>query len=142
MGFKQCEFCRKPYEDMGKSVCGECLLKLDEDFIKIREYLYEHDSDGIEEVSEETGVPRKTIFYLLKEERLIVGDDNGSVNGILTCEACKRPIATGRMCGGCKKAVVKELNESVSSYSMPRRVVVQDDEEPESIKGVAKLQLK
>ena len=141
MGFKQCEFCRRPYEDMGKRVCGECLLKLDEDFIEIREYLYDHDRAGIEEVSEATGVSRKSIFYLLKEERLIVGDENGSVNGILKCEACKKPIPTGRMCAGCKKAVITALNESVSAYNLPRRVVA-DDDEMESIRGVAKLQVK
>jgi len=142
MAFKQCEFCRRPYEDMGKSVCGECLLKLDEDFVKIREYLYDHNGAGIEEVSEETGVSRKVIFYLLKEERLIVGDENGSVNGILKCESCKRPIPTGRMCGSCKKEVVKSLNDSAGSYSVPRRIVVEDDVEIESLRGVAKLQLK
>ena len=140
MGFKQCEFCRRPHEDMGKGVCGECLLKLDQNFVDIREYLYDHEGAGIEEVSEETGVSRKAIFYLLKEERLIVGDENGCVNGILKCESCKRPIPTGRMCAGCKKEVIKTLNDSIRTVSLPRRV--EEDELEEALRGVAKLQVK
>jgi len=125
---------------MGKGVCGECLLKLDQNFVDIREYLYDHEGAGIEEVSEETGVSRKAIFYLLKEERLIVGDENGCVNGILKCESCKRPIPTGRMCAGCKKEVIKTLNDSIRTVSLPRRV--EEDELEEALRGVAKLQVK
>jgi len=141
MEFKQCEFCRRPYPHMGKSVCSECLIKLDEEFVEIREYLYDHEGAGIEEVSEATGVPRKSIFYLLKEERLIVGDENGCVNGILKCESCKRPIPTGRMCSGCKKEVISALNESIGAYKLPKQVIEEDEVEI-SIKGLAKLQVK
>jgi len=126
---------------MGRRVCGECLLKLDEDFIKIREYLYDNEGAGIEEVSEETGVSRKSIFYLLKEERLIVGDENGVVNGLLTCESCKKPISTGRLCGGCKKEVIKALNDSVAPLPLPKKLMEEPPEE-ESFKGIAKLQVK
>ena len=140
MEVKQCEFCRMLYQSPGNRLCNDCLIKVDEDFIKIREYLYEHDGAGIEEVSEATEVPRKSIMYLLKEERLLVGDENGSSGGILKCEACKKPINTGRMCAECKKEVLSAMQESVSSYSRPIRRVEEKSED--SIKGVAKLQLK
>ena len=140
MEVRQCDFCRMPYQSTGKKICGDCLLKLDEDFIEIREYLWEHDNAGIEEVSEATGVSRKTIMYLLKEERLIVSDESGSGGGILTCESCKRPIRTGRMCAGCKQEVLSAIQESVAVVSRPKRKP--DRAEEESIKGVAKLQLK
>ena len=118
----------------------ECLLKLDEDFIEIREYLYEHENAGIEEVSEATGVSRKSIFYLLKEERLLVGEDNENVSGILTCESCKKPIRTGRMCVFCKKEVITALNESIKIVRLPKPV--EEDIEEKSIKGLAKLDTK
>jgi len=139
MQVKQCEFCRMPH--LGNRLCADCLLKLDEDFILVREYLYDHDGADIEEVSAETGVSKKTIFYLLKEERLLVGDENGRANSILTCESCKKPIHTGRMCTGCKKEVMTALQQSVSAVKVPKQVVY-DDVEEVSIKGVAKLQLK
>ena len=141
MEVRQCDFCRMPYQSAGKKICGDCLLKLDEDFIEIREYLWEHDGADIEEVSEATGVSRKSIMYLLKEERLIVGDDTGRGCGILTCESCKKPISTGRMCANCKKEVMSAIQESIGTVSRPRRRQEPVAEE-KSIKGVAKLQLK
>ena len=140
MDVRQCDFCRMPYQSTGKKICGDCLLKLDEEFIAIREYLWEHDLAGIDEVSEATGVLRKSILYLLKEERLIVGDDNGYGGGILVCESCRKPISTGRMCAGCKKEVLSAIQESVGPVSKPRRRP--EPYEEENFKGVAKLQLK
>ena len=137
MGFKQCEFCRRPHKDMGKGVCVECLLQLDEDFIEIREYLYEHENADIEEVSEATGVSRKSIFYLLKEERLLVGEESEQASGILKCEACKKPIRTGRMCVFCKKEVITALNDSIKIVKLPKPV--EEDSAEKSIKGLAKL---
>jgi len=130
-----------PYQSVGKKICSDCLQKLDEDFIVIREYLYDHDGAGIEEVSEATGVTRKTILHLLKEERLLVGDENGNGCGILTCESCRKPIRTGRMCANCKKEVLTAIQQSVSAVKPPkqsRREILEE----ESIRGVAKLQLK
>ena len=141
MEIKQCEFCRMPYQSIGKKICGDCFAKLDEDFITIREYLYEHDRAGIEEVSEATGVSRKSILYLLKEERLLVGGDNGDVGGFLKCESCKKPINTGRMCASCKKQIISEMNESISAISIPKKKE-KEVEEDESMDGVAKLSLK
>ena len=140
MGFKQCEFCRRPHKDMGKGVCAECLLQLDEDFIEIREYLYEHENAGIEEVSEATGVSRKSIFYLLKEERLLVGEESEQASGILKCESCKKPIRSGRMCVFCKKEVISALNESIGIVRLPKPV--EDEIEVKSTKGIAKLSTK
>ena len=142
MEIKQCTFCRMPYQSTGSRICGDCAKKLDEDFICIREYLYEHDGAGIEEVHEATGVSRKSIFYLLKEERLIVGDENGCVNGILTCEACKKPISTGRLCASCKNEVLSAIQESVGPVRRPKKMVVKEENEEVPFKGVAKLQLK
>ena len=140
MDVKQCEFCRMLYQSPGKKLCGDCIIKLDDDFLKIREYLYDHDGAGIEEVSEATGVSRKAIFYLLKEERLIVGNEDGEANGVLTCESCKRPIHTGKLCAGCKNEVLTALHQSVSAVRKPPQRPKETSEE--SFKGVAKLSLK
>ena len=140
MEIRQCDFCRAPYQSHGNKLCRECLIKLDEDFILIRDYLYEFEGAGIEEVSEATGVSRKTIMLLLKEERLIVTDDKGYSGGILKCETCRKPINTGRICASCRKEIQSAIQESVSVVKRPKRIKEETNEE--SIKGVAKLQLK
>jgi hypothetical protein len=115
-------------------------MKIDEDFFLVKEYLYEHDRAGIEEVSEATGVSRKSIMYLLREERLLVGDDGGGNVGILTCESCRKPINTGRMCKSCKNEVIKVMNQSINVAPRPKQKTPSNEEK--SIKGAAKLQLK
>ena len=143
MQVRQCDFCRMPYQSAGNKLCNDCLKKLDEDFILIREYLYEHDNAGIEEVSEETGVSRKTIMHLLKEERLTVGDKGGDGGGILKCESCRKPINTGRMCASCKKEVLSAMQESVGAVAPIKRPKQSErNAEEDNIKGVAKLQVK
>ena len=142
MEIKQCEFCRVPFQTQGNRLCNDCFAELDKDFITIREYLYEHDNAGIDEVSEATGVPRKIILYLLKEERLLIGDENGSGCGFLTCESCKKPINTGRICAGCRKEVLNAIQQSSGGVVSKPKQVHRETVEEESIKGVAKLQLK
>jgi len=115
-------------------------MLLDSAWFLIRDYLYENGNAGIEEVSAATRVSKKYIMYLLKEERLLVGDENGDVGGFLKCESCKKPIRTGRMCGSCKNQIISEMNESVSAISIPKKKV--EEVEEESTDGVAKLQLK
>ena len=142
MEVRQCDFCRMPYQSYGSKICPDCVIKLDVDFFTIKEYLYEHDGAGVEEVSDATGVSKKSILFLLKEERLLVGDDKGNVGGFLKCESCKRPINTGRMCAGCKNEVLAAIQESVAPVNRPKRNVVDREPAEENIKGVAKLQLK
>ena len=141
MEIRQCDFCRMPYQSLGNKICKDCLTKLDEDFIKIKEYLYENDGAGIEEVVEATGITKKAIMHLLKEERLIVGSDTGDIGAILKCESCKKPIRTGKMCADCKKEVMTVIQQNVSAVPLPKKKKEEDKEEV-SIKGAAKLQLK
>jgi len=129
-----------PFQSFGGKVCKDCLQQFDEDFMKIKDYLYDNEGAGIEEVSEETGVSKKTIMYLLKEERLLVGDKDSDGGGFLTCELCKKPIRTGRMCYSCKKELTMELQQSISVVKAPKPK--KEETEEVSIKGVAKLQVK
>ena len=140
MEVKQCEFCRVPFHSYGSRICKDCLIRMDEAFFRVRDYLYEHDRAGIEEVSHATGVTKKAIMYLLKEERLLVGDDKGDVGGFLRCEACKKPINTGRMCKGCKNQVLSEMQQVVTVPKKQKEI--KSETEDESMDGVAKLSLK
>ena len=140
MEVKQCDFCRVPFQSYGSKICKDCMQKMDEAWFLVRDYLYENDRAGIEEVSYATGVSKKAIMYLLKEERLLVGDENGDVGGFLKCEACKKPINTGRMCKSCKNQVLSEMQQVVTVVKKPKQV--KKEEEEESMDGVAKLSLK
>jgi predicted amidophosphoribosyltransferase len=119
MDIIQCSFCKKPFQSFGGRVCNNCHEKIDKDFITVREYIYENKRADMDKISEETGVPKQIILYLMKEGRLIIDDPDGGKQGILFCEVCKRPINTGRMCKDCKGKVSTTMQKNIEIRSSP-----------------------
>jgi len=133
MNIMQCSLCKKPFQSYGGKICGECLVKLDEDFIKVRDYLDDHKNAGFEKITEDTGVPKQSILHLLKDGRLIIEDPEAT--GILLCEVCKKPISTGRMCKDCKNSVANTMQKNID-IRKPQAVPQNDSP---SFKGAAKV---
>ena len=134
MNIIQCILCRKPFQSIGGKVCESCNEKLDEDFRVVRDYIYEHKRADIDKVAEETKVPKQHILYLLKQGRLIIEDPAGG--SLLSCEVCKKPISTGKMCDECKKQLAVTMDKG-----MPAKEPVQKpkDEREQNLKAAAKL---
>ncbi|ADQ41183.1 Flagellar operon protein YvyF [Caldicellulosiruptor acetigenus I77R1B] len=102
MDVRNCRRCGKIYLYDGSPICPQCRKEEEEDFKKVKEYLYDHPGATLPEVSNATGVSPEKILRFLKEERLeIVGESNI----ILECERCGKAIKTGRLCDECKKEV-------------------------------------
>jgi len=127
--------CKKPFQTYGGKICGNCLERIDKDFIVVRDYIYEHKKADMDTIAEDTNVPKAIIMHLLKEGRLTIDDHDGD-SGILFCEVCKKPINTGRMCRDCKDKVATTMQKNVTSK--PPASAMQHDSR--SIKGSAKLQ--
>ncbi len=108
--FKKCKSCGKIFSNMGRPICPECIKKQDEEFTKVRKYIYDNPTVKVEDVAEETEVPLKTILQFLKEGRLQLK----SADGLLACEKCGIAITTGTMCENCKKNLASALQSSVA----------------------------
>jgi len=109
---------------------------MDQDFITVRDYIYENKHADIDKASEETGVSKKVIMYLLKDGRLIIEDSEGGGGGMLFCEVCRKPINTGRMCKDCKDKVANTMQKSIST-GKPQQAASSKDSTP--LRGTAKL---
>ena len=120
MNIIQCNFCKKPFHSLGGKICTECNRKIDEDFIKVRDYIYEHNDTNIDKVAEETEVSKQVIVHLLKEGRLTINDGQGGGAGMLFCEVCKTSINTGRMCDSCKEKLTSAMNKNITSGKSPQ----------------------
>lgn len=107
----QCKKCSKLYQSFGNApYCPNCMEALEKSFELVKDYVYEHPLANAVEISQETGVPERDIFYFLKEGRLSVSENNG----LLLCENCGRSIMTGRYCEACQKKLERELQSSIS----------------------------
>ena len=133
MNIIQCTFCKKPFQTLGRRICGECLEQIDKDFITVRDYIYENKHSDMDKVSEETGVSKQIILHLLKEGRLILDDDTGG-GGVLFCEVCRKPISSGRMCKDCKGKVSLTMQKNITARPAGSR-----SGDQQNFKGSAKL---
>jgi len=131
MNILSCKYCRKPFASLGGRICPDCLEQIDRDFIKVRDYIYEHKQTNIDIVAEETEVPKQIILHLLKEGRLIIDGPSGEGGGVLFCERCKKPINTGKLCKDCAEKASALMEKSVTGQK--------SSADGPSIKGSAKL---
>lgn len=96
----RCAVCGKLFHSLGTNICAPCSEQVDKDFLKVRDYIYSATENvGLKEILESTGVPEKTVLYLMKEGRLT---QNGiKMEGSLKCAVCGAGIARGKLCSRC-----------------------------------------
>lgn len=111
MNIKNCTRCGKIYNYDGFRICPSCRRDDEQDFQKVKEYLYEYPGANISEVEEATGVDSKKIIDFLREGRLEVGEGS---NLVLECENCGVSIRTGRFCEKCASGLQRELGQAVA----------------------------
>jgi len=115
MDFKKCKLCRQSFFSYGSNLCPACHEQTEQDFIIVRDYLYDHpDRASVEEIVEATGVGKKIIIYLMEEERLIAKGSLSPANE-LRCRICGCPINSGNICESCKASLVKDLGQAATT---------------------------
>lgn len=120
MDVKSCRSCGKLFNYLaGPPICQSCKKKLEDKFIEVRDYIREHESATIQQISDDNDVSVKQIKQWVREERLVFTDK--SPVG-LSCETCGAMIRTGRYCNKCKNSMASDLKKM---YAMP--TAVQED---------------
>ncbi|MBC7216847.1 MAG: MerR family transcriptional regulator [Candidatus Caldatribacterium sp.] len=107
MTLARCKRCGVIFQKViDRDICPACLEKEEEEFQKVKEFFRQHPKARLEEVSEATGVDKKTILEFLKEGRLQVAEGLEPI-AELFCERCGKPISSGRLCDECRKKVAQ-----------------------------------
>lgn len=111
MELRNCAKCSRLFAYEGEELCSRCLgPEDDQDFQKVKNYLYDHPGATIIEVSEETGVGERKILRYLRESRIEIREAD---NMLLDCERCGASIQTGRFCNSCTVEMQKEFSAIV-----------------------------
>lgn len=114
MEVKSCRNCGRLFNYLqGQPICAACKQKLEEKFVKVRDYIRENDSASMKEISEANDVSVKQIKQWVREERLTFSSK--SAVGI-ECETCGAMIRTGRFCDKCKNNMANNLKQM---YAIP-----------------------
>ena len=110
MAVRNCKRCGKIFNyAAGQPICENCRKELEQDFQKVKEYIKENPNQGVKEVAEACEVPEGQIKQWVREERLEVSKGAG----VLNCEQCGEPIATGRFCEKCKANMTTNLTGAI-----------------------------
>jgi predicted amidophosphoribosyltransferase len=105
-----CAFCGRLFQSPGTNICPGCGDKLDRDFLVVREYIYEKETEDVslKDITENPDVSEKTVLFLIKEGRL--SERKILTEGRLTCAACGAAIARGRFCSKCLSILKAETS--------------------------------
>lgn len=111
---RNCKICGIVFQYTGFfDVCIDCRDHDENEFDKIRQYLYEHPCASIFEVANTLDITLKKIKYYLREGRLEILE---KINSFLDCEMCKQPIRSGRYCEECSKKAAPEPHDYIVFY--------------------------
>lgn len=115
MDVRNCRMCGKLYNYIGgayRGLCPDCIKKMEDKFVDVKEFINEHGTATISQVSEACDVSVKQIEKWVREERLCFASD--SPIGI-ACEKCGAMIKSGRFCDKCKSSMTNEFSNAYSS---------------------------
>ena len=121
MEVKTCRTCKRLFNYISGPVrCPACSEALEKRFQQVKQYIWDHKTATLQEISDENGVSVGQLRQWVREERLCFTDD--SPVG-LECESCGATIKTGRYCENCKG---KLSNSLMSAIDKPEKNVKKD----------------
>lgn len=110
---RNCRKCGRIYNYIGGApICPQCRESEEEDFKRVKNYLYENPGASITQVSTELEISIELIRRFLKDGRLEITNDDG--NMILECENCGKSIKSGRYCPECERNLTAGLRSAAN----------------------------
>ncbi len=122
MPIVNCPKCGKLFSNDIRPICDLCFKEEEEMFDKVRDFIKSNDSCTMAQVSEETGVSAKKIIKYIKEGRIEISK---GMSGEIKCEACDKPISTGKYCEMCAKKISDEVMEAFGKQQAPIKKATQ-----------------
>ncbi len=129
MEVRNCKKCGRMFNFVsGAPICPACKETMETKFQEVKEYVSEHKTASIVQISEDCEVEVNQIKRWVREERLEFAQD--SPIGI-PCENCGTTIRCGRFCEKCKNEMVNRLGEAIPK---PKQVELPKKKERENPK--------
>lgn len=114
MTLRNCTKCNRMFSGMaGQKHCSKCANELEDDFLTVREYVYDNPGSNVAAVADATGVEEALILKYLRQGKLeLKGDDVG-----YGCDKCNKTITTGKYCDACTFDLKKTLSAASASIA-------------------------
>ncbi len=109
---RNCKKCGRLFSANNDStfLCSRCNESIDDDFIKVREYIYDNPTSSVKDVSLSTGIPTESILKWIRDGKIILGEKSI----ISFCERCGEPLDDGgRFCPKCVRNLTDGLKQGL-----------------------------
>jgi flagellar operon protein (TIGR03826 family) len=117
LNLRNCKRCKNLFVSVGQLICPACVDEEEKQFELVKQYLDEYPKSTPSQISEGTGVPEEMIIEFIKRGRLVTVKTAVAYS----CELCRRPISTGRLCNNCKRRLEVQLRSSVERIKKQER---------------------
>jgi flagellar operon protein (TIGR03826 family) len=112
---RNCRSCGRIFNYIGGApICQACREKDEEDFKRVKDYLYDNPKASITQVSTDLDISIEKIRRFLKDGRLEIASDDGNL--ILECEKCGKSIKSGRFCQDCERNLTSGFRMAASQF--------------------------
>lgn len=110
---KICARCKRmfTYLGYGHFYCPTCRKVDEEDFSKVKNYIYDNGTASAQEVSEATGISLERINQYLREGRLEIPEGSPI---FIKCEMCSIDIRSGRLCPACASKLTHAMRVTMN----------------------------
>ncbi|MGX8796358.1 hypothetical protein ACR6HW_09780 [Fusibacter sp. JL298sf-3] len=117
-GLRNCKKCNRLFSAKeGEFLCSRCNDEVDDEFTKVREYIYDNPTSGVKDVSASTGVHVDVILKWIKEGRILLSERTP----ITFCERCGEPSDGARYCKKCVHELSVGLKSGIQEKSTTDR---------------------
>ena len=77
MDVRNCKKCGNLFDYTGNPVCPACEKQMEEKFLEVRQYIYDHPGASMPTVAEDMDIPIQQIKKWIRQERLCFTKDSG-----------------------------------------------------------------
>ena len=117
MEVRACRTCKRLFNYItGPVRCPACSEALEKKFQKVKQYIWDHKTATLQEISDDNDVSVGQIRQWVREERLCFTEE--SPVG-LECESCGATIKSGRYCENCKTKLGNTLMSVLPKEKAP-----------------------
>lgn len=107
-----CKKCGRLFQSKdGGALCSRCNHSVDDEFGKVREFIYENPTSSLKDVADGTGVETDAILKWIREGKIVLTSDSG----IRFCQKCGASVISGKYCPRC----VAELQQNLKLDPQP-----------------------
>ena len=108
---RNCKKCGKIFNYIGgEQTCSVCRQLDEDDFKRVKEYLYDNPGASMSEISSVLDISVEKIKRFLREGRLEIVNQEGNI--FLECVHCGKAIKSGRLCPECERDLARELKST------------------------------